>query len=232
MEAQHRVSTLKLVDTLAEQSLLEDLLDDTKPRLPPEARDLHYLMAAPFRYGAIYPHGSRFRRAGRTPGVFYGAEEPQTAAAEMAFYRLLFYGESPQTPFSANPAEYSAFNAPVRSEAAIDLTKPPFAAQRASWIPFSDYEACQAIADAARAASIDVIRYESVRDAQHRANLALLTPRAFIAREPVRFETWRIRIGSFGAQVIREFPNERIEFRRDAFSDDPRLKDMRWERPE
>src|ERR1700722_8374023 len=72
VEAQHKVSTLKLTDTLAEQALLEDLLEETKPRLPPEARDLHYLMAAPFRYGAPYPHGSRFRRAGRALGGFFG----------------------------------------------------------------------------------------------------------------------------------------------------------------
>ncbi|MBN9063956.1 MAG: RES family NAD+ phosphorylase [Rhizobiales bacterium] len=230
VEAQHRVSTLKLTDTLAEQALLEDLLDQTKPRLPPEARSLHYLMAAPFRYGAAYPRGSRFRRAGRTQGVFYGAEQPQTAAAEMAFYRLLFYAESPDTPFSANAAEYTAFNAPVATDAALDLTRPPFDRNRAQWTDLLDYAPCQAIADAARAAAVAIIRYESVRDGERRANLALLTPRAFTGREPTRFETWRIRIGAFGAQVIREFPTERIEYGRDAFSADPRLKEMRWER--
>ncbi|WP_342359991.1 RES family NAD+ phosphorylase [Terrarubrum flagellatum] len=230
VEAQHRVSTLKLTDTLGEQALLEDLLETTKPSLPPDARGLHYLMAAPFRYGAIYPYGSRFRRAGRTLGVLYGAEQPQTAAAEMAFYRLLFYAESPATPFPANAAEYTAFNAPLRTEAAIDLTAPPFASHREAWTRLTDYEPCQSLAEAAREVPIDVIRYESVRDPAHRANLAVLAPRAFISREPARFETWRVRVGAFGAQVIREFPTERIEFGRDAFSDDPRLSDMKWER--
>ncbi|TIW70696.1 MAG: RES domain-containing protein, partial [Mesorhizobium sp.] len=42
VEAQHRVSTLKLVDTLDEQSLLEDLVEDTKPHIPLECRHLHY----------------------------------------------------------------------------------------------------------------------------------------------------------------------------------------------
>ncbi len=77
VEAQHRVSTLKLVDTLEEQALLEDLIEATKPALPPEARGLDYLLATPFRYDAPYPVGSRFRRAGRTPGVFYAAETPR-----------------------------------------------------------------------------------------------------------------------------------------------------------
>ena len=68
VEAQHRVSTLKLVDTLSEQERLEQLLDASKPPVPPECRHLDYLLATPFRYGSPYPHGSRFRRAGLSPG--------------------------------------------------------------------------------------------------------------------------------------------------------------------
>ena len=68
VEAQHRVSTMKLVDTLAEQSALESLIDATKPPVPPDCRHLHYLLATPFRYGAPYPTGSRFRRAGADAG--------------------------------------------------------------------------------------------------------------------------------------------------------------------
>src|SRR5438105_5181512 len=79
VEAQHRISTLKLVDTVEEQAALEDLVQGTKPALPPECRHLHYLLATPFRYGAAYPTGSRFRRAGLSEGVFYAAEEPHTA---------------------------------------------------------------------------------------------------------------------------------------------------------
>ncbi len=230
VEAQHRVSTLKLTDSNAEQALLEKLLDDTKPALPPEAQGLHYLMASPFRYGAIYPHGSRFRRAGRTPGVFYGAEQPQTAVAEMAFYRLLFFAESPATPWPSNAAEYSAFCVAVKTEAALDLTRAPFAAHRASWTSLTDYEACQSFAETGRDAEAQIIRYESVRDPKRRANLALLTPRAFARRAPKKFETWRIRLSRFGVQALREFPAEAHEFGRDAFASDPRLKEMRWER--
>src|SRR5262245_6883848 len=82
VEAQHRVSTMKLVDTLDEQSVLESLVEATKPRLPPECQHLHYLLATPFRYGAPYPSGSRFRRAGMTPGVFYASRTSSTAIAE------------------------------------------------------------------------------------------------------------------------------------------------------
>ena len=110
VEAQHHVSTLKLVDSTAEQEVLEDLIDASKPSLPPECQGLHYLLATPFRYGAANPAGSRFRRAGLTEGVFYSSETPETAIAEMAFYRLLFFAESPDTPWPANPAEYTGFS--------------------------------------------------------------------------------------------------------------------------
>src|SRR3954470_2151464 len=110
VEAQHRVSTLKLVDSLTEQRLLEELIEETKPAFPPECRHLDYLLATPFRYGAEYPRGSRFRRAGRTLGVFYASEEPETAIAEMAFLRVLFFSESPATPWPSEVAEYTAFS--------------------------------------------------------------------------------------------------------------------------
>jgi hypothetical protein len=150
VEAQHRVSTLKLVDTLEEQALLEDLIEETKPAVPPECRHLDYLLSTPFRYGAPYPHGSRFRRAGRTLGVYYAAEEPRTAVAEMAFYRLLFFAESPDTPWPSDAAEYTAFAAEVASGRSIDLTAAPFDREGARWTHPTDYAATQ---DRARSGS-------------------------------------------------------------------------------
>ena len=230
VEAQHRVSTLKLTNSLAEQELLEALLEESKPRVPTEGQGLHYLLAAPFRYGAVYPTGSRFRRAGRTEGVYYGAEHASTAAAEMAFYRLLFYVESPDTPWPANAAEYTVFNAPVKTDRAIDLTKPPLSADRPVWMALVDYAPCQSFADSVRAAELDVIRYESVCDPDHGANLAILSPEAFASKAPAALQTWRLNFGPFGAQALREFPPAALEFGRNGFSTDPRLHAMRWDR--
>ena len=100
VEAQHRVSTMKLVDTLDEQALLEDELEATKPPLPASCVHLDYLLATPFRYGR-YPGNSRFRREGYSPGVFYASEQVETAVAETAFYRLLFFVESPGNAVAA-----------------------------------------------------------------------------------------------------------------------------------
>lgn len=72
VEAQHYVSTMALVDSLSEQERLEAILEESKPRVPPECTHLHPLIYTPFRYGC-YPWDSRFRRRGETPGVFYAA---------------------------------------------------------------------------------------------------------------------------------------------------------------
>lgn len=230
VEAQHRVSTLKLTDTLAEQALLEDLIDGTKPAIPPECRHLDFLLATPFRYGAVYPHGSRFRRAGRTPGVYYAAEHPATAVAEMAFYRLLFFAESPATPWPSDAAEFTAFSAGIATARLLDLTREPLSADRELWSDLLDYSHCQAFADAARAADAEAIGYRSVRDPAGGDNLAVLACRAFARPAPIERQTWRMRLSRSGVQALCEFPRQALEFPRHTFRADPRIAAMHWER--
>ena len=231
VEAQHRVSTLKLVDTVDEQRILEDLIQNTKPSLPPECVHLHYLLSTPFRYGAIYPTGSRFRRAGLTEGVFYASEQPATAVAEIVFYRLLFYAESPDTPWPTNAAEYTAFSAAYATKKAIDLTKGKMQKDKAAWTHATNYAPCQSLSDGARSAKIDVIRYMSVRDPQQGLDLALLTCRVFTKPRPISEQTWHIRLSDTGAQAVCEAPKLGITFDRGVFATDSRVAKMRWRRP-
>ena len=203
------VSTRKLVDTAAEQNLLEDLIEATKPRVPIECRGLHYLLSTPFRYDAPYPIGSRFRRAGRTAGVFYAAETPETAVAEMAFHRLLFFADSPVTPWPVNPSEYTAFSAGVRTERSLDLTKPPLDASRALWRHPTEYDPCQAVADTAREIGAETLRYELVRDPQGGSCVAILKCGAFAKRKPLANQTWRIGVGENGAMRSANSPAPR-----------------------
>jgi len=229
VEAQHSVSTLKLVDSLDEQALLERLIEDTKPPVPPECRHLHYLLSTPFRYGSVYPLGSRFRRAGMTAGVYYASRTTGTAVAEMTFHRLLFFADSPSTPWPANAAEFTAFS--VRYVGAgIDLGAPPFSRDATAWMHRTDYGPCQALADAARVARLSAIRYRSVRDPGAGTNVALLSCKTFMQHEPVERQTWRIHLGRSGARAVCEFPDARLEFSRDAFSGDPRIAAFNWDR--
>jgi hypothetical protein len=229
VEAQHRVSTLRLVDSLAEQALLEVVIDETKPPMPAECAGLDYLLYTPFRYRP-YPQGSRFRRAGVTPGVWYGSERVETALAEMVFYRFLFFAQSPATPFPAQPAEYTGFSARIESTA-LDLTARPLNHDHAAWTHCTDYADCQTLADVARQSAIGLIRYLSVRDPKGGANLAILSCGAFAKPNPIDRQTWRIRIGRFGAQALREHPDLRLEFSPAAFDADPRMVTMTWDRP-
>jgi|FLOH01.1.fsa_nt_gi hypothetical protein len=229
VEAQHVVSTLSLVDNLEEQTLLEDILEETKPPIPVDCQHLDYLLSTPFRYRP-YPYGSRFRKPGLTPGVWYGAEQPETAVAEMVFYRFLFYAESPDTPFPDHPADYTAFSVGVGTASALDLTAGALDDDREIWTDPVDYVACQDLADTAREVGAEIIRFQSVRDPAGGANLAVLTCGAFRDSAPVSRQSWRIRIRSSGAQAIRDYPRLGVEFGRDGFDLDPRIKGMDWER--
>jgi hypothetical protein len=237
VDVQSHVSTRKLVDNLAEQDILEGLVEAIAPAVPSECQDLAEVISRPFRY-APYPKGSRFRRAGLTPGVYYATEQPRTAAAEMAFYKLLFFAESPDTPWPANPVQCSGFSVTVLSPRSLDLTKPPFDADRSIWCHPFKYEPCQALAEVAREAGAEILRYESARDPERGGVcVAVLSCTVFSVGFPLplpgfpqEYQSWRIGVGHSGAYAIREFPGARIEFDRNAFAADPRIAAMRWER--
>lgn len=221
VEAQNRVSTMRLAAP-ADQALLEELIEEVKPSLPPACRGLHFLLATPFRY-APYPHGSRFRRPRQREGVFYAAEQAETAVAELAFYRLLFFAESPGTPLPSRPNEFTAFSVPIRATCLLDLTRPPLDADKAAWTHPTEYGPCQALADTARTAGVEVLRYQSVRDPVGRANVALLTPAVFGATVPSAVQTWHLYLRADGVQARREFPRQDLDFPASLFAADPRL---------
>jgi hypothetical protein len=230
VEAQNQISTAKLTDTAAEQSTLERLIEETKPPVPPECRHLNFLLSTPFRDDAPYPRGSRFRKAGRTLGIFYGSEDVATAIAELCFHRLLFFSESPDTKWPGNAGEYTAFAVDYMAPRAVELTQAPFDSRSALWMHVTRYDDCQTFAELARAADIAIIKYASVRDTMHRLNIAILSCRAFATPEPMARQTWRILLGSNGARALCEIPRETLDFDRRAFADDPRIAEMRWVR--
>ncbi|QXP82704.1 RES family NAD+ phosphorylase [Methylococcus sp. Mc7] len=195
VEAQHRVATMHLAaGRLDDQSLLEDILDEAKLRLPAAAEGLHWLLATPFRYWPL-PGGSRFRR--RTdPGVFYGAEERKTACAECGYWRLRFWLDSAGLSGRSATVELTLFEFAAAADKAIDLSRPPLSSDRDAWTHPSEYAGTQALAEKAREAGIETIRYESVRDPGGFC-LALLTPEVFkSAPEPFRNnqQTWNLLI--------------------------------------
>ncbi|MEO7387644.1 MAG: RES family NAD+ phosphorylase [Gammaproteobacteria bacterium] len=193
VEAQHQVASMSLAGgRLRDQALLEAILDEVKPPLPDELAGLHWLLATPFRYRPLVT-GSRFRRPD-DPGVFYGAEDRQTACAEAGYWRLRFWLDSAGLAGKPASLQLTLFEFHGASPRALDLTRPPLAADGPLWTDRKDYQATQALADQARAAAIGLLRYESAR---HPAGccLAVLTPAVFRATaDPYRHQqqTWHL----------------------------------------
>jgi hypothetical protein len=221
VEGQARVSTMKVVDTLVEQKLLESVLDRSKPAYPPSCAGLHYLLATPFRYWP-YPTSSRFRRADQREGCFYAATTPETAIAEMAFYRWLFFADAPGMRLPANALEHTAFSVQISAARVLDLTAPPLDRDEATWSQLTDYSACLDLADSARQAGIEVIRYRSVRDPQRGINLAVLTPAVFVS-PPLSPQSWSLFVTPRAVQAFREMPPTSIEFTLTGWAADPRV---------
>jgi RES domain len=189
VEAQHVASTRRLTDTADEQILLENLLESSKPPLPPEAAALGYLLATPFRYPS--PYGSRFR-APDDPGAWYGAEEPRTACAELGYWRWRFLLDS-EGLNGLGPSAQTVFQAGLRGSV-VDLTKAPFVRDSKRWMHPGDYGPTQAFGRTVRESKVDIIRYASVRDPQHAACGAALTPVAFHPRKPLAQRTWFLTV--------------------------------------
>lgn len=192
VEAQHVVSTMKIVDSLAEQELLEEIIEQGKPPVPASATGLHNLLSTPFRYRPILSVGSRFRTP-LDPGVFYGAERVNTAAAETGYRRWRFLQDSAGLE-RLPPAQFTAFSVPLAG-AMVDLRKTPFDRDEDRWRDPLDYGATQSFAIAARQAALDGILYRSVRDPQPHWCIALLTPKAFASKHPDRsMQTWTLTL--------------------------------------
>jgi hypothetical protein len=212
---------MRLTEDLDDQALLEEMIDEVKPQVPPDCRHLHFLLATPFRY-TPYPNASRFRRANTYPGVFYAAEQQMTAMTELAFYRMLFFREAHGMVLPSRPVEHRAFSVMCVTERSVDLTEPPLS-EAGDWTHPTDYTACHDLVDQSRNEGIEVIRYQSVRDPDGRC-LAVLSPSAFAELEPQRLETWHVFVRPTKVQVWREFPPLQREFDLAEFDADPRAR--------
>jgi hypothetical protein len=216
VEAQHRISTNRLAASAEEQTLLEDLVEEIKPRLPEAARHLDYLLAAPFRYG--HNQASRFRRANERPGIFYSSESEVTAIAEAAYWKLRFFSRSPGFEPPNTTSEHTSFRASVATERAIDLTLAPFDQHASDWIDPKEYTACQELTATAREAKTELIRTQSARDLLGGCNIVVLEPAVFTRRSPKPGKTWHFRFQEGKLLALAALPSRvRLEFSAHAF---------------
>ncbi|SNR85625.1 RES family NAD+ phosphorylase [Pseudomonas segetis] len=189
VESQEQVATLQLVDTLAEQALLEELLETSKPVLPDATRGLHYLLITPFRYPPLRwgsRFGSRFE-----PSLFYAAQRIETAMAEAAYYRFVLWdGMDVAPPSGRILSEHCSFEAGYKVERGIALQKAPFDEYRTQLMHPSQYSQTQALGAAMRGAQVEAFEYRSARCTQGGVNVALFTPRALAEKRPRNLMPW------------------------------------------
>jgi hypothetical protein len=215
VEAQHQLSTRKLVDTREEQELLEDLIEGVKPSDVTRGR-LHYLLSTPFRYPPLR-HGSRFGTR-RERGIWYGAESRRTVFAEVAYYRLVFL-EGTRAELGSVTTQLTAFTVRARSARAIDLVVPPFAAHGAAIASRSHYAHTQALGAAMRAAGVELFRYPSARDVAGGVNVGVFSPGAFGSAKPRGLETWHCTATRELVELVKRdyFARESFAFQRGEF---------------
>ena len=198
VEAQHQVATRRLVDSDAEQQLLETLIDEAKP---PERTGggLHYLLFTPFRYPPL-PHGSRFGTR-MEPGIWYGGETRRTVFAEVAYYRLLFL-EGTRADLGVVRTGLTAFRSQVRTDRGIDLTAPPFDLYRDALASPTSYSEAQALGSSMRGAGVEAFRYRSARDSDGGVAVGVLSPGAFGRRRPRDLENWHCTASRERVEVV------------------------------
>jgi hypothetical protein len=194
VESQEQVATRALVRTLAEQALLEDLIEPSKPPLRTAAGSLHYLLATPFRYPPL-PWGSRFGRRFE-PGLFYGARSTDTVLAESAYYRFVFWCGMTTPPPAPLDTRHTLFRAAVSTPQGMQLQYAPFDAFEDQLRHPADYAATQALGTALRDAGIEAFEYRSARDPDGGINLALFTPRVFTSPRAEVLDEWLCTTGA------------------------------------
>jgi hypothetical protein len=215
VEAQHQVSTRKLVDSADEQVLLEELIERVKPPDTTGGR-LHYLLFTPFRYPPLR-YGSRFG-ARHERGVWYGSESRRTAFAEVAYYRLLFL-EGTRAALGSVITQLTAFSVRVRSSRGVDLVSPPFDAHRRAIASPTKYASTQALGAAMREAGVELFRYPSARDDEGGVNVGAFSPAVFGSAKPHGFETWHCTAEREKVELTKGdyFKRETYAFSREQF---------------
>lgn len=191
VETQHVAATMRLVDSAVEQDLLENMLEPSKPPIPASAKNLHYLLAAPFRY--LPATASRFRSVG-SPGIWYGADDAFCACAETAYWRQRFLRDSVGLAGQHLSTEHTIYEAQITG-AAIDLLAPPWSSVEPLWVHPTDYtNTHQLVKHVVQCPPIDWIHYRSVRAPGHTC-AAVVNPQSLaMVADRRQFQQWHCHV--------------------------------------
>ncbi|MDA3877790.1 MAG: RES family NAD+ phosphorylase [Halothiobacillus sp.] len=216
VESQEQVATMNLVDDLAEQSAIEQLLDRVKPPYRTGTERLHYLLSTPFRYPPLR-HGSRFGQR-HEPSIFYGSLGWQTALAEAAYYRLVFWHGQVVPPAFPYKTQHLLFEADYATLDGLRLQGLECESYRVVIANPSDYTATQAMGTAMRDAGIRAFEYPSARSPVGGVNVGLFEPDALAADRPTSMQYWLCKTSTDQVVFNARDPDRLIGFALDEFT--------------
>ncbi len=164
VESQESAATMQIVDTLEEQSLLEDIIESSKPPIPhlADKPKRHYLLSTPFRYPPL-KYGSRYGRQYES-SIFYASHNVKSALYESAFYSFYFMSRS-EKPFEGvitNKKSSFAANISTKNYVNLCLIEDP-ELQRALKHK-SNYTYPQKVGAYMRDEGVDAFSYYSARE--------------------------------------------------------------------
>lgn len=202
VEAQHITSTRKLVETLDEQILLEEMIDDMKPVLPEGYAVYHPLLYTPFRYPPLQ-YGSRFGKYYES-GIWYGSLEQATSMAEKAFYQFNFLRASPKD-LGMVTTSLTLFSINVFTENGIDLIRSDFYSYVNEISSPVVYEKSQELGSIMRSVNVEAFIYQSARDAAGKLNIGVFTPFAFKQKKPdaKSLQSWQCMADQHTVEFVR-----------------------------
>lgn len=188
IETQEIAATTNLVDDLDEQFLLEQMLDEVKPRYRAGTEHMHYLLKTPFRYPPL-KYGSRFGTRA-LPSLFYGGENLHGTLGEVAYYRFVFL-QHMQTPYAdAIRSQHMSFSVEVSTQECADLTLASFKPIKDKLTSVNNYDYCQQAGHwLVDKQGVHLIRYHSAR-IQGAVNVAIAQPSVIISTEPEQCQNW------------------------------------------
>ena len=194
VETQEIAATRAVTSSARAQSRLEELLDGTKPNIPPDCQSLDYRLASPFRYPPL-EYGSRFGSS-HERGIFYGSVELETAFAEASVYLWLFQsGMVDLGPLQQLHAERTAFQFSLHKKTGIDLSQDLSPSDLAQVCAAQSWQQSQKAGAAYRQRTAAYLLYPSARW-QQGSNVAIFSPNAFAHNKPLDSQQWRLQMSN------------------------------------
>ncbi len=202
VELQEKISTRKLVDSIAEQKALEELIEESKPAISISQIGFHPLLYTPFRYPPL-KHGSRFGKK-TEPSLWYGSLSIATATAEKAFYQLAFINASAGN-FGFVTSPMTIFSVKLKIIKGVKLNEEPFTQYKEEMSSPTNYGNSQLLGTRMRTSNLDGFTFISARDAKMGVNIGLFKMNAFANKNPDArsFQTWQCNTTKINVEFIQ-----------------------------